>query len=155
MLSQLALIEDSIRASHLSHVKYIMDRAESGNVKVVVEFSSDLNHVNATVVTPVNGYEYVQVPLRQQLFEGMTEGEPPVGWHFVMDNTRFSVASLYKMMQGQSSKSSSNSVQYAINAFITYVFKHHSISLGKFHTISSSVFFSQKSALSTLKPWLP
>lgn len=69
MLSHLALIEDSIRASHLPHVKYITDRAESGNVKVVIEFPSDLNHVNATVVTPVSGYEYVEVPLRQQLFE--------------------------------------------------------------------------------------
>ncbi|XP_070169151.1 larval-specific very high density lipoprotein [Polyergus mexicanus] len=102
ILSHLALIEDSIRASHLSHVKYITDRAENGNAKIVIEFPSDLNHVDATIVTPISGYEYVQVPLRQQLFEGMTANKPEVGWHFVMDNTRFSVASLYKMMQGQS-----------------------------------------------------
>ncbi|XP_072766849.1 larval-specific very high density lipoprotein [Anoplolepis gracilipes] len=105
VLSHFAQIEDFIRASLWPHVKYITDRTESGNAKVVIEFLSDVNHINATVVTPVSGYEYVQVPLHQQmpLFEGMTMGEPmSQPWHFVMDNTRFSIAALHKMTQGQS-----------------------------------------------------
>lgn len=124
MLSQLALIDDSIRALYLPHVKYITDRTESGNAKVVIEFSSDHNYVNATVITPVNGYEYIQLPLHQQLFEGMTTNEivPKPRWlDVVMDNTRFSTALLYKMMKGQSGKSSLNSVQYAINTFAIYI----------------------------------
>lgn len=84
-----------------------MDRVESGNARVMVEYSSDMRHVNATVITPVSGYEYVQVPLHQRLFEGMVTDESMMysQWHPVMDNTRFSVASLHKMTQGQTSKS--------------------------------------------------
>lgn len=107
------MIEDHIRASYLPHVRYIVDRVESGNAKVVIEYSSDLSHVNATVVTPVSGYEYVQVPLHQHLFEGMvTDRSVPQWhlqshpqWHSVMDNTRFSVPTLHKLTQGQASKS--------------------------------------------------
>ncbi|EFN69845.1 Vitellogenin [Camponotus floridanus] len=105
VLSQLALIEDSIRVLYWPYVKYITNRTESGNAKVVIEFSSDHNDINATIVTPVSGYEYVQVPLHQQLFEGMTVNKPvsQPGWlDVIMDNTRFSTASLYKMMKGQS-----------------------------------------------------
>ncbi|XP_011644827.2 uncharacterized protein LOC105431979 [Pogonomyrmex barbatus] len=105
VLSHLARIEDHIRASQLPHVKYITDRTENGNVKIMIEFSSNLSHVNATVVTPVSGYEYVQVPLKQQhLLKGMAMSEPvsQPEWHFGMDNTRFSLASLHKITQGQS-----------------------------------------------------
>lgn len=156
VLSQLALIEDSIRVLYWPHVKYITDRTESGNAKIVIEFSSDHNDVNATIVTPVSGYEYVQVPLHQQLFEGMTVNKPvpQPGWlDVVMDNTRFSTASLYKMMKGQSGKSSLNSAQCAINTFTTYIFKHDYIyrSFENFHVILSSVFLLQRSAPSILK----
>lgn len=102
------MVEDHIRASYLPHVKYIMDRVESGNAKVVVEYSSDLSHVNATVVTPVSGYEYVQVPLQQHVFEGIVVDKPiphPPQWNLVMDNTRFSVVAMHKMTQNQASKS--------------------------------------------------
>lgn len=107
VFSQVAMIEDHIRASYLPHVRYIVDRVESGNAKVVIEYSSDLSHVNATVVTPVSGYEYVQVPLQQHLFEGMVTDRsmPYPQWHPVMDNTRFSVAALHKVTHGQASKS--------------------------------------------------
>lgn len=107
VLSHLAMVEDHVRAMHLPYVKYITDRVESGNARVMVEYSSDLRHVNATVMTPVSGYEYVQVPLHQRLFEGMTMDKPMTypQWHPVMDNTRFSVASLHKVTQGQASKS--------------------------------------------------
>ncbi|XP_011873296.1 PREDICTED: uncharacterized protein LOC105565058 isoform X2 [Vollenhovia emeryi] len=101
--SYFAMIEDRIRASHLPHVRYIMDRVESGNAKIIVEYSSDLSHVNATVITPVNGYEYIQIPLRQHLFEGMIVHRPTPSpqWHPTMDSTRFSVGALYKMTQDQ------------------------------------------------------
>jgi len=105
-----ARIEDHIRALYLPHMKYIMDRAENGNAKVVIEYSLDVTHVNATVITPVNGYEYVQVPLQQQgpLFEGMIVDKPvpQPQWHFLMDNTHFPISAVYKMTQGQASKSS-------------------------------------------------
>ncbi|XP_018358999.1 PREDICTED: uncharacterized protein LOC108758502 [Trachymyrmex cornetzi] len=103
ILSYLAMIEDYIRASHLSYVRYLVDRVESGNAKIMIEYSSDLSHVNTTIVTPVNGYEYVQVPLQQHLFEGMVVDRPVSHpqWHSLMDNTRFSVGVVHKLMQGQ------------------------------------------------------
>jgi len=109
ILSQFNKFDDYFRALHLPYVRYIVDRTPSGNAQMVIEFSSDLSHVNATVVTPVSGYEYVQVPLhhRDAVIEGILVNKAishPV-WHAVMDNTRFSVTNLYKVMQGQSSKS--------------------------------------------------
>lgn len=105
MLSHLAMVEDHVRAMYLPHVRYITDRVESGNARVMVEYSTDLSHVNATVVTPVSGYEYVRVPLHRRLFEGMDKPMSYPHWHFMMDNTRFPVTHLHKMMQGQISES--------------------------------------------------
>lgn len=101
------MVDDYVRAMHLPHMKYITDRTESGNVKVVIELPSDLTHLNATVVTPVNGYQYVEIPMHQRLFEGMMMEKqmPHSGWHTVMDNTHFTVGTLRKMTQGLSSKS--------------------------------------------------
>jgi len=95
---------------HLTYVKYILDRVENGNIKLAVEVSTDLNDLNATVITPVSGYEYVQVPLQAQLFEGMVMDEPVPRpeWHAVLDNTHFTVNALRKMMEGSFSKSSPN-----------------------------------------------
>jgi len=95
---------------YLPHVKYILDRVENGNIKLAVELSTDLSDLNATVITPVSGYEYVQVPLQEQLFEGMVVDEPVPhpGWHAVLDNTHFTVNSLRKMVEGSFSKSSPN-----------------------------------------------
>jgi len=108
--SWLQSIDDSIRAMHLPHVKYILDRVENGNMKLVVEISTDLNKLNASVITPVSGYKYVQVPLQGQLFEGMIMDKPvpQPGWHAILDNTHFTVNSLRKMMEGSFSKSSPN-----------------------------------------------
>ncbi|XP_012220182.1 vitellogenin-5 [Linepithema humile] len=105
VFSQFNKFDDHVRALHLPYVRYIVDRTPSGNAQVVIEFSSDLSHVNATVVTPVSGYEYVQVPLHQSTnFEGIVVNKAvshPV-WHTIMDSTRFSVTNLYKVMQDQS-----------------------------------------------------
>ena len=107
ILSYLAMIEDHIRASYLSYIRYFVERVESGNAKIMIEYSSDLSHVNTTIITPVNGYEYVQVPLQQHFFEGIVVDRPVSHpqWHSLMDNTRFSIDTVYKLMQGQTSKS--------------------------------------------------
>lgn len=104
--SQLSMIEDHIRAMHLPHVKYLTERVEGGNAKIVIELPSDVSYVNATVISPVNGYEYVEVPLHQHLFEGVNMGTPMPhsGWHSVMDNTHFSISALSKVTQGLTSK---------------------------------------------------
>ncbi|XP_025152987.1 uncharacterized protein LOC105191299 isoform X2 [Harpegnathos saltator] len=101
--SYLAMIDDHFRATHLSHVQYLTERVESGNAKIVIEFPSDMNYINATVITPVNGYEYIQIPLHPQheaLFEGVLMEKPAhSGWHYVTDNTHFSAPVLNKVTQ--------------------------------------------------------
>ncbi|RLU17871.1 hypothetical protein DMN91_010110 [Ooceraea biroi] len=108
VVSLLQSIDDSIRATYLPHVKYIWDRAENGNMKIMLEVSTDLNHLNATVVTPVSGYEYVQVPLHQgKVFRGIimdqTISHPWMAeWHTALVNTHFTMNALRKMTQGLS-----------------------------------------------------
>lgn len=106
VLSKVAWIEDQLRALYLPHIKYTSNRAQSSNAQVVVEYASDMSHINASVVTPVNGYEYVRIPLHDQVLEGMVMGEPVSHpqWHFVMDNTHFSIGMMNKVIQGQYSK---------------------------------------------------
>lgn len=138
VFSQLNQIDDHFRAWYLPHVSYIVDRTPSGNAQMVVEFSSDLSHVNATVVTPVSGYKYVQVPLHEQsVFEGMSVNKAmshPM-WHAAMDNTRFSVTNLYKVLQGHSSKSFTN----CKTIYICYI--------PKFWTKQNNVTFNLQSVL--------
>lgn len=100
------MVEDHIRASHMPHMSYIMDRVESGNIKVVIEYSSDMSHINATIVTPDSGYGYVQVPLHQHLFEGLDMFRSShQQWHPLMGSTRFSLGAMYRLTQEQTSKS--------------------------------------------------
>ncbi|KAL0116776.1 hypothetical protein PUN28_009999 [Cardiocondyla obscurior] len=103
ILSLVAMMEDYVRASYLPYVWYITDRAENGNAKVVIEYSTDMSHLYAIVVTPVSGYQYIEVPLQQHLFDGIVTHTPMSypQWHSVLDNTRFSVAALHKMSQNQ------------------------------------------------------
>uniref|UniRef100_A0A348G627 Very high density protein 1 n=1 Tax=Odontomachus monticola TaxID=613454 RepID=A0A348G627_ODOMO len=100
--SQLSMFDDHFRATHLPHVRYLSERAEGGNAKIVIEFPSDLKYINATVITPVNGYEYIEIPVHQHLFEGMIMGKPTPhwGWHATMDNTHFPISALSKVTQG-------------------------------------------------------
>ncbi|XP_014484680.1 PREDICTED: uncharacterized protein LOC106749573 [Dinoponera quadriceps] len=104
LYTHLARIDDYIRAMYLSHVKYLTERVESGNAKFMIELPSDLKHINVTVITPVKGYEYLEIPTHQRLFEGMVMGKttPHSGWHTVMDNTHFSTGVLDKITQGNS-----------------------------------------------------
>lgn len=133
MYSQLAMIDDYIRATHLPYVKYLTERAESGNAKVVIELPIDLTYINATVVTPVHGYKYIEIPTHHHHhhFEGMTMGKtvPHPGWHSVMDNTHFSVSVLNKFTQELSSKLSTDVNRFL---FIDDYFKTH----------KSQIFFS-------------
>lgn len=127
IFSQLNKFDDHFRAMHLPFVRYIVDRTLSGTAQMVIEFSSDLNHVNATVVTPVSGYEYVQLPLHQPTnFEGISVNETVMShpvWQSMMDNTRFSMISLYKAMQGQSSKSFTD----CKTTYVCYLRKYYNI----------------------------
>lgn len=104
--AQLATIDDRVRATYLPYMRYIANRTENGNAKTVIEFPADLSYINATVVTPNNGYEYVEVSLRQRLFEGMIMGNPAPhwGWHVGMANTYFTIDALRKVKEGLSSE---------------------------------------------------
>lgn len=106
VLSHFAMIDDHIRATYLPHVKYITDRTDSGIANGVIELSPDLSYINATIVTPISGYKYIEVPLYQRLFEGMIMGEftPQSGWHSLLDNGQFDADTLREITSGTSSK---------------------------------------------------
>lgn len=71
VFSYINVVEDIIRASYFPHLKYITDRVESGSATLTVEFPFDMTNVNISVVTPISGYKYLQIPLHDTLFEGM------------------------------------------------------------------------------------
>lgn len=101
------MVEDYIRAMYMPHVKYILDRTDTGTVKAVIKLPSDLKYLNATIMTPISGYEYLEIPLHERFFKGlmMEKQVSHSGWHILMDNTRFTAVTLRDMTGDLSSKS--------------------------------------------------
>ncbi|KAK2584789.1 hypothetical protein KPH14_007107 [Odynerus spinipes] len=89
IVSNVIMFEDIIRSFFLPHVRYTTNHVESGNIKIIAEYPVGTDHMDVSVGTPIHGYEMVEVPIGDKL------------WNLLMDNTHFSTLFLQKLVNGQ------------------------------------------------------